>query len=69
MKRHITCTHCGRTLPTIRKNFKREIKNGKKQFSNICKDCYGIVKIENEWKDGKLLCHVCGKIYLSTNCK
>lgn len=61
MKRHITCTHCGKTLPAIRKNFKREIKNGKEQFSNICKDCYEIVKIENEWKDGKLLCHICGE--------
>lgn len=57
------CEHCGKDLPKNRDNFKRHInkETGKEEYSKICRDCESIILIEENWKDGKLKCHICGE--------
>lgn len=55
------CEKCGRNLPYDRYHFKRTTVDGKDELTSLCKDCYMQSKIDAEWKDGKLLCHLCGE--------
>lgn len=66
-KNYKTCPVCGETLPASREYFKRMVVQGKEIFHNVCKRCEDIVKLEKEWKDGKLLCHRCGE-YKNEEC-
>ena len=57
------CEKCGKELPRNREYFKRS-KNketGKEEYSKICRDCEPIILIEENWKDGKLKCSICGE--------
>lgn len=60
-KNYKTCPVCGETLPASREYFKRSVVQGTERFHHICKRCEDIIKLEKEWKDGKLLCHKCGE--------
>lgn len=58
-----TCETCGAILPNDRKHFRRTTIDGKDKLTSLCKDCYVQSKIDEEWKDGKLLCHLCGEYF------
>ena len=60
-KNYRTCPCCGKTLPLTRSNFKRLVTQKKEAFHNICKSCENEARRNREWRDGKLLCHSCGK--------
>lgn len=65
-QKYAICPICGRELPLTRENFKR-VKDksiGKEKYNSICRKCEQQQKEEEqskEWKDGKLLCHICGE--------
>lgn len=57
------CEKCGRELPRTTKYFKKyayKTEDGK-NWHTICKECEHQIEVETEWKDGKLLCHICGR--------
>lgn len=57
-----TCDICGETFPLNRKNFIRHTAGGNGEYyTNTCRTCETKEKYNNEWKDGKLKCHCCGK--------
>lgn len=59
-----TCDVCGKTLPLTREYFIRHTAGGNGEyFINTCKQCEIKQKIHEEWKDGKLRCHCCGKFF------
>ena len=64
-QKYAICTICGRELPLNRENFKRikDKSTGKEKYNSICRECEQQQKEEHnkEWKDGKLLCHICGE--------
>lgn len=62
-----TCPICGESLPLTRVYFKRLVTQGKEAFHSICKKCEDEIKKTKEWKDGKLLCHCCGRYLDETN--
>lgn len=56
------CECCGKELEYITKNFRKYSYNkGNGNLHSICRECEDNKKREKEWKDGKLLCHKCGK--------
>lgn len=66
-KTYRICPHCKRKLPLTREFFKRLMTNKRESFHNVCKECEKELYLQREWKDGKLLCHNCGK-YKDVNC-
>lgn len=65
-QKYAICPICERELPLNRENFKRikDKSTGKEKYNSICKKCEQQQKGEErskEWKDGKLLCHICGE--------
>lgn len=61
-KNYRVCPECKQKLPLARQYFKRlKTPQGKVGFHHTCKECEKRVKINKEWKDGKLLCHCCGE--------
>lgn len=57
-----TCDICGRSFPKTTQYFKKySHKIDGKNFHTTCKECEKKKEIETEWKNGKLLCHVCGR--------
>lgn len=60
-KNYITCPICGRNLPFSRKFFKRVNRKGQESLHLVCRECEDKKALEEEWKDGKLLCHYCGE--------
>lgn len=64
-QKYALCPICGRELPLNRENFKRikDKSTGKEKYNSICRECEQQQKEEHskEWKDGKLLCHICGE--------
>lgn len=65
-QKFIICPICGRELPLNREYFKRikDKHTGKETYNTICRQCEQVQKQQehdNEWKDGKLLCHICGE--------
>ena len=65
-QKYAICPICGRELPLNRENFKRikDKSTGKEKYNSICRKCEQQQKEEEqskEWKDGKLLCHICGE--------
>lgn len=58
-----TCKICGETFPNTREYFKRVVSCGKDVLTSTCKSCYCKQKREKEWKNGKLLCHICGQYF------
>ena len=66
-KNYRTCPICGKNLPFSRKFFKRVNKRGQESLHLVCRECEDKMALEEEWKDGKLLCHYCGE-YKSVEC-
>ena len=70
-KNYRTCPICERTLPFNRKFFKRVNKKGQESLHLVCRECEDRIAKEQEWKEGKLLCHYCGEYkdenYFSAN--
>ena len=60
-KNYRTCPICGKNLPFSRKFFKRVNKRGQESLHLICRECEDKMALEEEWKEGKLLCHYCGE--------
>lgn len=62
-QKYAICPICGRELLLNRENFKRikDKSTGKENYNSICRECEQQQKEEKEWKDGKLLCHICGE--------
>ena len=60
-KNYRTCPICGRNLPFSRKFFKRVNRKGQESLHLVCRECEDKKALEEEWKDGKLLCHYCGE--------
>lgn len=65
-QKFIICPICGKELPLNREYFKRikDKHTGKETYNTICRQCEQVQKQQehdNEWKDGKLLCHICGE--------
>lgn len=53
------CDVCGRWLDKNITNFKKySRKTDGLNFHTTCRDR---IKLNTEWKDGKLLCHICGE--------
>lgn len=57
------CECCKETLVQNRTNFKRHVnkETGKEEYSMICRKCEEKLVMEQNWKDGKLKCFVCGE--------
>ncbi len=54
------CRQCKMNLPNTREYFKRQVnKDGSERLTDICKQCIEHNRMTEDWKDGKLLCHVC----------
>lgn len=66
-KNYRTCPICGKILPFNRKFFKRVNRKGQESLHLVCRECEDKMALEEEWKDGKLLCHYCGE-YKSVGC-
>ena len=56
------CDVCGRLLDKNISNFRKySRKTNGLNFHTTCRDCEARIKLNTEWKDGKLLCHICGE--------
>lgn len=56
------CDVCGRLLDKNISNFRKySRKTNGLNFHTTCRDCEDRIKLNTEWKDGKLLCHICGE--------
>ena len=56
------CDVCGRWLDKNITNFKKySRKTNGLNFHTTCRECEDRIKLNTEWKDGKLLCHICGE--------
>lgn len=56
------CDVCGRLLDKNISNFRKySLKTNGLNFHTTCRDCEDRIKLNTEWKDGKLLCHICGE--------
>ena len=56
------CDVCGRLLDKNISNFRKySRKTNGLNFHTTCSDCEDRIKLNTEWKDGKLLCHICGE--------
>ena len=65
LQKYQVCPVCGRTLKKNIENFKKyahKTEDGL-NFHQICRECEQKIEYNKEWKDGKLLCHICGKYY------
>lgn len=63
IKKFKKCSHCEKELPANKNYFKR-IKNketSKEELSNVCRECENKLLLEENWKDGKLKCFICGE--------
>lgn len=59
------CDCCGKELPkniTYFKKYSRKTENGL-NFHTTCRECEEKLEYEQEWKDGKLKCHICGEYF------
>lgn len=55
-------TYVGRLLDKNISNFRKySRKTNGLNFHTTCRDCEDRIKLNTEWKDGKLLCHICGE--------
>lgn len=62
------CDVCGRLLDKNISNFRKySRKTNGLNFHTTCRDCEDRIKLNTEWKDGKLLCHICGEGRIYTN--
>lgn len=56
------CDVCGRLLDKNISNFRKySRKTNGLNFHTTCRDFEDRIKLNTEWKDGKLLCHICGE--------
>lgn len=62
------CRQCNKEYPNTREFFKRKkMNNGKEILVDVCKQCELKNRYENEWKDGKLKCRICGQYFEEDN--
>lgn len=68
-QKYITCECCGQLLPRTREFFKRYLNKttNKEEYHSICRNCENKNTIEDNWRDGKLKCHVCGEFLDPSN--
>lgn len=62
------CSHCGKELPKTTEFFsKYKDRNNKQEpgklWHTMCKHCEFEAKLEENWKEGLLKCHVCGQYF------
>jgi hypothetical protein len=59
------CENCSVELRQNRENFKRTVDSvtKKETYNSVCRACEEIIVFENEWKDGKLKCHICNEYF------
>lgn len=56
------CDVCGKWLDKDISNFKRySVKTNGHNFHTTCRECEKKIEENTEWKDNKLLCHICGE--------
>lgn len=56
------CDVCGKWLDKSIDNFKKySRKTNGLNFHTTCRECEDRIKVNTEWKEGKLLCHICGE--------
>lgn len=69
IKKFKVCNKCGNELPANKTYFKRVLnkETNKEELSSICRECEDKAILEENWKDGKLKCFICGE-YLDENC-
>lgn len=69
IKKFKVCSRCSKELPANKTYFKRVLnkETNKEELSSICRECENKVTLEENWKDGKLKCFICGE-YLDENC-
>lgn len=63
IRKYKICECCEQELPANRTFFKRR-KNketGKEELIDVCRECEEKISFENNWKDGKLKCFICGQ--------
>ena len=56
-KNYRECIICHKILPLTREYFMRY--GNCPNYHNACRECENQLKVDGEWKDGKLLCHKC----------
>lgn len=63
-KRYVTCPKCGKTLEQNKSNFTWfAYPKDNKRCHEICKNCEETQLYRENWKDGLLKCHICGKYF------
>ena len=57
------CQCCNQEFPATREYFKRRLNKstGKEELLDICRSCEKQSIVKDNWKDGKLKCHICGE--------
>ena len=61
IQKYQTCNCCGQILPRNREFFKRDASKEHESYHITCKACEEKKLIDENWKDGKLKCHICGE--------
>lgn len=61
IQKYQTCECCGQTLPRIRQFFKRDTSKEHNSYHSICKNCEEKKILNENWKEGKLKCWICGE--------
>ena len=59
------CNYCGKEFPkniTYFKKYSHKTEDGL-NFHTTCRKCEEKLEYEQEWKDGKLKCHICGEYF------
>lgn len=63
IQQYQTCEKCKRNLPRTRKFFARVVDKevGLESYHTCCRQCEDQKLLEENWKDGKLKCWICGE--------
>ena len=63
IQKYQTCEKCQISLPRTRKFFARKVdkETGEETFHTCCRQCEDQKLINDNWKDGKLKCWICGE--------
>lgn len=66
-RKYRVCKVCGRELPLTRVYYRRSGLQGKDGYHYSCRECEDKIKTQNEWHNGLLLCHGCGRYLTEDN--
>ena len=61
IQKYQTCECCKLILPRTRQFFKRDTSKEHNSYHSICKNCEEKKILNENWKDGKLKCWICGE--------